>query len=156
MDPRKVIPDGRAFGVNEVKTDIDYKSKDYDLECYSGGEITKTGRLDIAALKPKRESLPEFVFRWDEKTESLDVDILNVSENAKRKFRQEVEGYRGHHTRRIPDCKDRRVYETLIEMPLFGTVFRGRIVAPLHRKLELSSSIGFKAHLESVIKKQKS
>ena len=143
MDPRKVIPDGRAFGVNEVKADIDYKSKDYDLECYS-------------ALKPKRESLPEFVFRWDEKAESLDVDILNVSENAKRKFRQEVEGYRGHHTRRIPDCKDRRVYETLIEMPLFGTVFRGRIVAPLHRKLELSSSIGFKAHLGSVIKKQKS
>jgi len=155
LDPKEVIRDGRAFGVNKVEAEVDYKCEDYDLKCYSGREITKTGLLKVAALKPRRKSLPEFVFRWDEKTEILDVDILNAPKSAERKFKEEVGGYKGHHTRRIPDSKDRKLFEALIEIPLLGTVFRGRIIAPLHRKLDLSESLGLAEDSQSTIKRQK-
>jgi hypothetical protein len=75
---KKVIRNGRAFGVNKVKADIHCIDRNYNLECYSRNRITKTGLLEVSALKPQRKSLPEFRFRWDEKADTLDVDILTV------------------------------------------------------------------------------
>lgn len=136
MDPKKVIRNGRAFGVNEVKADVYYIDKNYNLECYSRRRITPTGQLGVAALKPKTKSLLEFRFRWDEKADELDVDIYRDGKIHNELW--DIEGYRGHRTRRVSTTD--KIFEAFIKTPK-GKVFCGRIACPLHRELELTESI---------------
>lgn len=145
MDPEKIKPDGRVFGVNEIKMEILYKHKGYELKCYSWKEMTKTGRLEIAELKPKRNSLPEFKFRWDEGHEAIDIEIKNVSKSVERKFNKETEGYEGHHTRKV--CKNPRTFEVLIKIPGLK-VFHGYMIVPVLRKLKLSGNLEFLGNVE--------
>lgn len=146
MDERKVIRNGRAFGVNEVKANVYYIDRNYNLECYSKNRITKTGLLEVAVLKPKKKSLPEFRFRWDEKADALDVNILNVPNVDKKSFNKGMNGYTGHRTKRV--SKD-KIFKVFIKIP-DGIIFDGLITSPLHRELELIEHIGFKASTKGV------
>ena len=146
MDKRKVIRDGRAFGVNEVKANIHYIDKNYNLECYSKNRITGTGLLEVAKLEPKKKLLPKFRFRWDEKADALDVNILNVSYVNEKSFNKGINGYAGHHTKRV--SKD-KIFEVFIKTPN-GVIFNGLITSPLHRELELTTGISFKCSIKGV------
>ena len=107
--------------------------------------MTKTGLLEIGRVRPQDKSLPEFVFRWDERAEDLDVDILNVSVRIRRDFERGKRGYSGHHTRRMSG--DARDFETDIKIPS-GIVFRGCLSVPLQRKRELADGISFEDSLK--------
>ncbi len=135
MDKEKVaIRDGKAFKTTEVNVKQDYIDAGYELFRYPKNEITPTGLLTVGELKPKDKTLPGFLFRWDEKAERLDVDIKNVSEDIKKDFKRGIRGYDGHHTKRVPDEKN-RIFEVGIKIPKI-TVFEGKISFGLHRELE--------------------
>ena len=145
MDEKKVARNGRAFGVNRVEADTRYIDKNYRLRCYPENRITQTGLLEVAALKPKRKGLPEFVFRWDENADTLDVDIMGVPDDVRRSFRRGIHGYAGHHTKRV--SKD-KVFEVSIRTPE-REIFCGSVITPLHRELELTASVGFRGDLRA-------
>lgn len=135
MNKEKVaIRNGKAFKTNKVEVKQDYIDARYELFRYPRNEITPAGLLTVGELKPKDETLPGFLFRWDEKAESLDIDIKNISEGIKKKFTREIEGYDGHHTKRVPDEKN-RTFEVGIKIPEMP-VFKGEISFGLHRELE--------------------
>ena len=140
MDPKKVIAERTDVRTNRVEASIFYLHEDYGFNCYLWKEITKTGLLKVAALKPKRKSLPEFTFRWDEKTDILKVYILGVPDNVRRSFEKGIDGYAGHYTTRVPDCKERRVFKALIEIPGIR-LFYGCITIPLCRSVKATISI---------------
>ena len=148
MDPKKVVPDGRAFEFNEAKVDSrSYMSKDYELLCYPHNKIEGTGRLEVGALKPQKKGLPGFVMRWDEKEEAVDIEISGVSDNARRNFRREENGYKGHHTKRVSG--DSRIFEVDVATPK-EVVFQGRIVVLLVRKKALRDSLSLTDSLSSL------
>ena len=135
MDIEKVvIRNGKAFKTNEVKVNIDYIDARYELFIYPRNKITPTGLLTVGELKTKDKPLPEFLFRWDEKDDNLDVDINNVSRDKKRKFEHGQGGYGGHHPKRIPDEKN-KIFGVDIKIPDFQ-VFKGKISFGLHRELK--------------------
>ena len=137
MDREKVASrNGKAFKTNEVKVNLDYIDARYELSHYPKNDITPSGLLTIGELKSRDKSLPEFLFRWDEKAESLDVDIINTPEVNKRKFKSGKEGYGGHHPKRIADEKN-RTFEVDIKIPNFQ-VFKGKVSFGLHRELEVT------------------
>ncbi len=146
LDERKVIRDGRAFGVNEVKADTYHIDKDYNLECYSKKKITRTGLLEVAILKSTKKLLPKFIFRWDEKADTLDIGILNVSYINKRSFNSGINGYTGHHPKRVGRNK---VFKVFIKTP-DRIIFNGLITSPLHREQELTIGIGLKSSAKGV------
>ena len=142
--------DGKAFKTNEVKVKQDYIDAGYELFHYPRNEITPTGLLTVGELKPKDNILPRFLFRWDEKAESLDVDINNISEEIKRKFKAGKEGYEGQHTKRVPDEKN-RIFEVSIKIPGI-TVFEGETSFGLHRELEVT--VNSKASVSVCVEKK--
>lgn len=151
MDREKVaIRDGKVFKTNEVKVKQDYIDARYELFLYPKNVITPTGLLTVGELKPKYKSLPGFLFRWDEKAESLDVDIKNVSEEVEKEFKRGIRGYKGHHTKRVSDEKN-RTFEVGIKIPRI-TVFEGKISFGLHRELEvtISSKSSVSASVEKI------
>ena len=126
MDREKVsIRNGKAFKINAVTVKQDYIDARYELFIYQRNEITSTGLLTIGELKPQDETLPGFLFRWDEKADSLDVDINNTTDGIERKFKAGKEGYDGHHTKRVPYEKN-KTFEVDIKIPDFQ-VFKGNI-----------------------------
>ena len=140
MKPEEVaIKDGKAFKTTEVKVIEKWIHPKYKMIKYRENRITDTGLLLVAELRPMEENLPRFLFRWDEKAESLDVDITDVSEEIKRKFKRGREGYEGHHPKRAPDEKE-IIFEVCIRTPQ-GKVFEGKISFGLFRELEASKSL---------------
>lgn len=151
MDREKVaIRNGKAFKTNEVTVKADLIDARYKSSIYSNKKITDTGRLIIGELKPQDETLPGFLFRWDEKDDRFDVDITNVSKNKKRKFEHGEGGYRGHHRRRIHD-EENRTFEVDIKIPDFQ-VFKGKIGFGLHR--ELARTLNLKPSITGSVEKK--
>ena len=146
MDKKEVIRNGRAFGVNEVKVKKYYIDKDYNLECYSKNRITKTGLLEVAKLKPKKKLLPEFTFRWDEKADALDIDILNVLFVVEKKFKKGINGYAGHHSKKVSKNK---IFKVFIKIPN-RLIFNGLITSPLYREQEHTTSLGLKCSAKGI------
>ena len=64
-----------ASKVFNIKVEFAYLNSDYDLVLLQGNEITGQGLLLCGKLKPKKPLLPEFLIRWDEKGDHLNVDI---------------------------------------------------------------------------------
>ncbi|MBC8273860.1 MAG: helix-turn-helix domain-containing protein [Chloroflexi bacterium] len=113
MDREKVAKHERVArrtrNVSEMHIELDPR---YDINVFSGREITDTGRLDVGELTPKGSiggTLPRFAFRWDEKDDALDVDLDNVSEAEIMKFIKGTPDYYGHHTTKISSSG--RVFE---------------------------------------------
>jgi len=146
MDTNKVAKrDGkarRAFNVSEQHTFI---HAEYDI-VLDGAQIGPTGLLVIARLKPKDDTmgtLPEFVIRWDEKDNHLDVDPLDVSKVKERQFKKGTSGYYGHHADKLDSGP--RVFKANIEWH-GQPIYHGEIRFNLSREaearvvLELSAS----------------
>jgi hypothetical protein len=79
-------------------------SQEYELMLYEEAEIKPNNLLIVGELEPQKRSLPKFWFRWDEKANALDVDILDVPDSIKDLFEKGERGYQGHHTNNVsPD-----------------------------------------------------
>ena len=135
MDRKKVIEEnGKVFSTGKIEClEIFYKDKDYELQLYCNNKISETGLLDIGELSSNKQSLPEFIFRWDEKKEALDVDVY-INDKIDRDL-WELVGYKGHHSRRNY-AENGRVFEIDIHIPN-RHIFHGSIRVPVNRKLSL-------------------
>ena len=145
MDANKVTKrDGKArsaFNVNERHTFI---HPGYDI-VLDGRQIGSTGLLVIARLRPKNAkigTLPEFVLRWDEKDNHLDVDPVGVSEAEKSQFRKGTSDYYGHHADKLQSGP--RVFETNIGWH-GHRIYHGEIRFNLAREAEARVGLGLSA-----------
>lgn len=103
MEINEVEKRDGAKAILNVIEEREYIHSDYDL-VLSGGQITPTGLLTIAVLrvkKPKIGSLCEFIMRWDDKDDCLDIDSLSENQKEQRLFISGTEGYFGHHSAKI-------------------------------------------------------
>lgn len=130
MDKRKVKKDGRVFAVKDltVRQEI-YRDTDYQIELYHNNKATDTMHLIVGKLVSNDQSLPYFIFRWDDNQDQFDVDIENVTNETKKKFKAGKDGYSGHHPRRFVD-KEGRCLEVDISLPN-KKIFQGIIRVPV-------------------------
>jgi len=142
MDINKVAKrDGKArsaFNVSERHTFI---HPEYDI-VLDGRQIGPTGLLVIARLKPKNArtgTSPEFVLRWDEKDNHLDVDPVDVSRAEESQFKKGTSDYYGHHADKLRSGP--RVFEANIEWH-GQPVYHGEIRFSLAREAETRVAIG--------------
>jgi hypothetical protein len=115
---------GRVFKVSNLEVNSNYIHSDYECEpC--GGILTDTGDLRVLKLVPKSGSGPYFTARWDQKPEHLDIDMHGASKSAIGDFKNNRNGYSGHHTSRSTD-PDKRIFDVKIETPA-GVIFDGSV-----------------------------
>ena len=127
----------RAFNVSERHTFI---HAEYEI-VLDGAQIGPTGPLIIARLKRKNATtgtLPEFVLRWDEKDNRLDVDPVGVSEAEERQFKKGPSGYYGHHADKLDSGP--RVFEANIGWH-GQPIYHGEIRFNLAREVETESAL---------------
>lgn len=138
MDKRKVKKDGSAFAVKDLEAIEIYKDPDYRIELYHNNKVTDTMHLIIGKLIPSETSLPHFIFRWDEQQDQFDVDIENVDNETKKKFKAGKDGYSGHHPRRFVDKV--RCMEVDISLPN-KKIFKGTIKVPVIKEEQFNMYI---------------
>ena len=133
MDKEKVkIENGKVFSLGKIDMVMIFrKDKDYELECYVDNRIGDTGRLDIGKIASNKKELPEFIFRWDENKEALDVDLCVNDKIDNSLWKQP--GCSGHHSKRIIS-EEGRVFELDIIINN-RNIFQGRIRVPVNRKI---------------------
>jgi hypothetical protein len=126
MDIEEVEERDGAKATLDVSGEHEYIHPDYDL-VLGEGKIGPTGLLSIARLRlknPRTGSLPEFVLRWDDKDDCLDVDSLSELEEEQRLFKKGTGEYYGHHSVRISISP--RVFEISL-MWRGQLIYRGRL-----------------------------
>ena len=116
---------------------------DYEINLLkTPSQITATSYLVVGELRPKStKSLCTFIFRWDEKASSLDVDVANCPDKKLvERFKSDKDhAYYGHHPNRISN--DSWSFDTKITWDS-KKIFDGVIKFNLVREAELSN--GFK------------
>jgi hypothetical protein len=119
--------------VNPTVIHPDYKSEKCD------GILSKTGHLKILKVVPKSGEGPYFIARWDQKPEHLDVDMHGASPSAIRKFKNNKDGYSGHHTSRTAD-PDKRIFDIQIQTPA-GMIFDGTVSFANHHIMPINTQL---------------
>jgi hypothetical protein len=123
-----------ARKVFNIKVEIIYINSNYVLELFQDNIITEQGLLTCGKLKPKSAELPEFIFRWDEKQDHLNVDMKSCKE-SKNNWKSEKNGYRGHRTERVRDIPKWAFY-LMIKTPSLK-VFEGSIIFSLSKNVTI-------------------
>jgi len=134
-----------ASKVFNVKVELAYLNPDYDLELLQDNKITEQGLLLCGKLKPKQPSLPEFWFRWDEKGDHLNVDMI-PDEGCQDDWQNETHGYKGHRPQKVSDHPG-RAFNLLITTPNLKA-FEGVISFNLARDVAATVTIGIHASAE--------
>jgi hypothetical protein len=143
--PEKLKKDGRAFTVFNKATKINYLDDGYEFNLLEKpSQITHTSYLVVGKLEPKsNRSLCTFIFRWDEKASSLDVDVENCpNKKLIERFRSDKDtAYYRHHPTKIPGAgwsfKTRIVWNS-------KQIFDGVISLNLGREAESSTTLRLK------------
>ncbi|MGH7987924.1 MAG: hypothetical protein ACREQX_16800 [Candidatus Binataceae bacterium] len=111
----------------------------YSGKCFAA-KISETGELRLFELVPKVSGLPLFSGRWDQKQNSVDIDLdissiseLNEDQQAehRRDFKNYRRAYSGHHTCKI---EYQRLYRVCVKAPIADfpnlgepTIFDGEV-----------------------------
>ena len=152
MDPEKFkAKTKKVAGTTKVDiVSVDYLNPEYELEVLSNERTTPTGLLEVVKLNPKKPDLPQFIFRWDEKTDRLDVDIYKNGINCKDLWKKP--GHEGHQTQRVSG--EDKIFEADISTP-DKKIFKGKINVGLFIKLVIKDSIKLTDRVEVIHKKVK-
>jgi len=127
-----------------------------EYKIYSDEPTTSTGLVQVIKLLSQNRDLPYFIFRWDEKAENLDVDIYNVSNEGKEKFKKGVNGFSGHHFHITEENSKRRVWKGKITIP-GREIFEGEIIFALKWQATFQTKASIKPILQiKVIRKNNS
>lgn len=124
MDKKRVfVQNGmnifRVDKISNPKLETKYLCPGYDFQFLHEG-LTETGFLRVFKLDSKDSTLPCFIGRWDQSTETLDIDIMKVGSKASESFRNERNGYAGHHPTRTADPERKYQLKILLpEKPIF-------------------------------------
>jgi hypothetical protein len=142
MDKDKVAKrDGKARSAFNVSEQHTFIHSEYDI-VLDGKQIEPTGLFVIARLKlrnAKIGTLPEFILRWDEKDNRLDVDPVNVTKDEVIQFKKGTSNYYGHHPVKLRS--DPRVFEVNIRWD-GRPVYHGEIRFSLAREAEITAGVG--------------
>lgn len=144
MDKQEVSKrDGKARKTFNVDKQQLYLDTDYNIVVLENNEISPTGLLIIAELRPiQNKKLPRFVFRWDQKANTLDVDALNAKKEDIDKFKNGTSNFSGHHPTKL--TVEGRQYEVRIVWA--GKIlFQGHIGFSLAREVVFSVALGVNA-----------
>ncbi len=101
---------------------------------------TETGLLEIFEIIPNSPDLPRFRGRWDEKADSLDIDLLHADERMRKAFEAGRPGYIGHRAVRVPGSS--RAFEVKMAIPGID-ICVGMITLNLLREQMVGGSLGF-------------
>jgi len=144
--PKELKKDGRAFTLFNKVIKVSHLDDGYELNSLEEpSQITSTSHLVIGKLEPKSaRSLCTFIFRWDEKASSLDVDVENCpNKKLIEKFRSDKDkACYGHHPTKIPGAG------WSFEISIVWNskkIFDGVISFNLGRQVESFDKIGVKA-----------
>jgi hypothetical protein len=91
-----------------------YLDPDYSLRILPISAVTPTGLLAVLRLAPTVPGLPSFVVRWDDKQNTIDVD-LEGNASDREAFKLECNGYKGHHPSTV--SVEPRVFKIDIQLP---------------------------------------
>jgi len=145
MDIQEVAKrDGKARRTMNVNESTYYIDSDYVIDMYDNNKITNTGLLTIANLHKNKHlttKSTEFLFRWDGKTNTLDIDPCNALPNERAKFKKGTRNYSGHHPKKLPSGGWE--YECKI---IWGgkQLYHGKIGFNLAREVAASTGIAVK------------
>ncbi len=155
-------PDG-ATSLCNLKVTPRHMHPDYEIQVHDlkRGE---TGLLKVFSLRPTNAQLPSFSARIDDgnsyrrKTPELDIDIEGVSNATKRHFKNNLNGYGGHHTDRSLG-PEHRIFDVKIVIPS-KTIFDGEVSFNVHFtmliELGMYSSVGLEMSVTRASDKPKS
>lgn len=87
----------------------------YRLDGSPRSVTSQTGLLRAFEIMPTVDGLPRFIARWDERADTLDIDILDADDHVKSLFNGQKDGYGGHHRDRIPG--EQRKFEVKVTLP---------------------------------------
>ncbi len=150
MDPKKfkqkIKKIAGTTNVDIISTE--YLSPEYETEILSKNTTTSTGLLEIIRLNPLKPDLPQFIFRWDENKDALDIDIYKDRKRCNDLWGKNK--YKGHHTRKI--SKESKIFEADINGPN-GIIFKGIINVDLFIQLALKDSAQLTEEIKIVHKK---
>lgn len=149
MDTNKVAErDGKARSAFNVSEQHTFVRPEYEI-LLGGRQIGPTGLLVIARLKPKNATIgtsPEFVLRWDEKDNRLDVDAVGASKAEESQFKKGTSDYYGHHAERLRSGP--RVFE--VDIGWHGRrIYHGEIIFSLAREAEIRTAMKLRASVSS-------
>ena len=119
-----------------IKVELNFLNTEYDLEVFPESNITKQGLLFIGKIKPRQPSLPEYLLRWDEKNNHLNVDMI-PEENF---WKSETQGYKGHLPEKAVDHVG-RAFSIVITTPKLR-IIDGVVSFSLARDVAASVSTG--------------
>jgi hypothetical protein len=115
MESKKFIAKTiKAESAFEIISQNHYLDEDYALNKVPISIVTPTGLLAVVRLEPSVAGLPSFVIRWDDKQNTIDVD-LEGNAGDRDAFRHERNGYRGHHP--VTISVEPRVFKVDIQLP---------------------------------------
>jgi hypothetical protein len=136
------VPDGRVFEIRDINADTRYLHPEYE---YLTGDrrIADDDRLIVFELRSKKAALPSFSARWDGGNRSvhsrirydLDIDILDPAETNR--FKNEKDGYHGHHTIQVGT---ENKYIVDLKIPVVGLIFDATITFSRHHNLLRTAS----------------
>ena len=131
----------RVGGTTKVEpAKINYLNGKYALELFPNTPATETGFVKVMELIPKISRVPNFILRWDEKADTLDVDIYKNGKLCNELWG--TVGYNGHHTQRIKN----RIFWVNITIPN-KKIFEGIINIGL--LIQAKFSIKLTSHLKA-------
>ena len=150
MDPNKFLrKEKKVVGTTKVKVvETDYIDRNYKIKVFSNHSTTKTGLVEVIQLFPKSPHLPHFIFRWDERSEELDIDIYRNKRICNELWNKE--GYSGHHTQKV--VEKGRAFKVNISIP-GKKVFKGKVNIGLFIRLNLKDSIVSTENISIIHKK---
>jgi hypothetical protein len=142
IDKDKVAKrDGKARSAFNLSEQHTFIHPEYDI-VPDDAQIGHTGHFVIARLKPGNATigtLPEFILRWDDKGNHLNVDPVCGSKTKKVKFKKGTGNYYGHRAVKLPSGT--RVLEVNIG---WGgqLVYQGEIRFSLTREAAITTAVG--------------
>ena len=107
----------RVVGNRDISIQEIYRSQHYTCSQRIANTITSTGLLTVFKLMPLSVNLPYFVARWDEKNQTIDIDIKGkgVSKTEKDLFKKGKGGYSGHWSVKVPSTATTFTYYVCIQ-----------------------------------------
>lgn len=137
----------KALGSHNINVATEFLSADYkEPEFEPIATVGDTGLLRLMRIEPRTPGLPAFSVRWDQKEDSINVDLVGESEDALY-FSKGRAGYCGHKTNRISE--NPRTQEIDIDTPITGPVFKGAMALNIQFGLSLAGSLSMKAEFEA-------
>ena len=130
----------KADGAHNISLVEEYRDPRYRLKMSPVSPATRTGLISLFELVPDDQSLPGFVARWDHRAQTIDIDPEPLTCIDRETWRNEQNGYRGHHTNHLSGATG--AYQIDVRTPN-GPVFKAIGSLNLQLGVQLTDSFQF-------------